>query len=311
MLWGVFLGTLEVAMNTQAVAVENALRRPVMPMFHGSWSLGALTGAGIGTAAVASGTSLTSQLLVLGVISLAALTILTSQLLPDDRTNLDHASVDRTPTGQRLAHRSRADPVRDRSGRHALRRSRSRLVGRVPALIPTGLGRDTRARLHPLLTCHGDNQVRAAPASLPGGPDIACCPASPRSPPSDSPSGWPHTTRLITLIAFCCLGAGCALVIPTTYSTVGETTSANPGRAVALVSGIGWVGFVAGPPLIGQIASATSLRLALTIIPALTALITGLMIATGALSTGSNGTLRRSTETDPLAAQNDKASLDT
>ena len=71
-----------------------------------------------------------------------------------------------------------------------------------------------------------------------------------------------HDTA-ITLMAFCCLGAGCALVIPTTYSTVGETTSANPGRAVALVSGIGWVGFVAGPPLIGQIASATSLRFAL------------------------------------------------
>jgi len=85
----------------------------------------------------------------------------------------------------------------------------------------------------------------------------------------------------VTLIGFCCLGAGCALVIPATYSTVGETTSANPGRAVALVSGIGWVGFVAGPPLIGQLASATSLRLALTVIPVLTALITGVMIATG------------------------------
>ena len=93
MLWGVFQGTLEVAMNTQGVAVESAQRRPVMPMFHGSWSLGALAGAGIGTAAVALGVSLTSQLLVLGVISLAALTVLTSQLLPDDRANLDHTSV--------------------------------------------------------------------------------------------------------------------------------------------------------------------------------------------------------------------------
>jgi MFS family permease len=100
-----------------------------------------------------------------------------------------------------------------------------------------------------------------------------------------------HDTA-ITLIALCCLGAGCALVTPTTYSTVGETTSANPGRAVALVSGVGWVGFVAGPPVIGQIASATSLRFALTIIPVLTALITGLMIATGAFTTGSNGTPR-------------------
>jgi len=102
-----------------------------------------------------------------------------------------------------------------------------------------------------------------------------------------------HDTA-ITLIAFCCLGAGCALVIPTTYSTVGQTASANPGRAVALVSGIGWVGFVAGPPLIGEIASTTSLRFALIVIPVLTALITGLMTATAVFRTGSRRDFRLS-----------------
>ena len=62
-----------------------------MPVFHGSWSLGALAGAGIGTLAVALGLPLTSQLLVLGVISLAALTVLTSRLLPSDQNNHHHA----------------------------------------------------------------------------------------------------------------------------------------------------------------------------------------------------------------------------
>jgi MFS family permease len=101
----------------------------------------------------------------------------------------------------------------------------------------------------------------------------------------------------ITLVAFCCLGAGCGLVIPTTYSMVGEAASANPGRAVALVSGIGWVGFVAGPPLIGQIASATSLRFALIVIPVLTALITALMTATGVFKAGSRSCQRASART--------------
>ncbi|HUE59204.1 MAG TPA: hypothetical protein VMO88_06445, partial [Acidimicrobiales bacterium] len=82
LLWGLFQGTLEVAMNTQAVAVESAQRRPLMPVFHGSWSLGALTGAGIGTVAVALGVPLTIQLLLLGGISLAALALLTTRLLP-------------------------------------------------------------------------------------------------------------------------------------------------------------------------------------------------------------------------------------
>jgi MFS family permease len=77
------------------------------------------------------------------------------------------------------------------------------------------------------------------------------------------------------------------LVIPTTYTAVGEMASANPGRGVALVSGIGWLGFVAGPPLIGEIASATSLRSALIVVPVLTALLTGLMALSGVFTTGS------------------------
>ena len=89
-----------------------------------------------------------------------------------------------------------------------------------------------------------------------------------------------HSTAVM-LVAFSSLGVGCALVIPTTYSEVGQMASANPGRGVALVSGIGWVGFVAGPPLIGQIASTTSLRFALIVIPVLTALITVLLAVRG------------------------------
>jgi MFS family permease len=91
----------------------------------------------------------------------------------------------------------------------------------------------------------------------------------------------------VVLIAFACLGAGCALVIPTTYSTVGQMASENPGRGVALVSGIGWVGFVAGPAFIGEIASITSLRIALITLPVLMALVTVLLLSTGALTTDS------------------------
>jgi MFS family permease len=91
----------------------------------------------------------------------------------------------------------------------------------------------------------------------------------------------------VMLLAFACLGVGCALVIPTTYSTVGQMASDNPGRGVALVSGIGWVGFVAGPAVIGQIASITSLRIALITLPVLMALVTVLLLSTGAPTTDS------------------------
>ena len=45
------------------------------------------------------------------------------------------------------------------------------------------------------------------------------------------------------------------------------------GVSVATVSACGWAGFVLGPPLIGQLADATSLRTALWTVPVLTAVI--------------------------------------
>jgi MFS family permease len=278
MVWGVFQGTLEVAMNTQGVAVESAQGRSVMPVFHGSWSLGALVGAGIGTVAVALGVSLTGQLLVLGVISLAALAVLTSRLLPEDQSTSDHRSV--AEPGARgwwtaalliLCAIALADMFCEGAAAdwsavylHSSLAASGITVGlayTLYSLVMVGtrfagrrvLARWPRHRVLPSLT---------ALATVGFALGLAA-----------------HDTA-VTLVGFCCLGAGCALVIPTTYSTVGEMASASPGRAVALVSGVGWVGFVAGPPVIGQIASATSLRFALTIVPMLTALITGLLIVT-------------------------------
>ena len=307
MLWGLFQGTLEVAMNTQGVAVESAQGRPLMPDFHGSWSLGALGGAGIGTVAVALGVSLSSQLFVLGGISLAALAVLTSRLLPNDRNDHDDAPVAARRPGRgwlgavilvlcivaladMLCEGAAADwsAVYMRSSLNtsgvilglaytlyslvmvATRFAGSRLLAKWP-----------KHRILPTLTTLATVGFAVGLAA--------------------------HDTA-ITLIAFCCLGAGCALVIPTTYSTVGEMASANPGKAVALVSGVGWVGFVAGPPLIGQIASATSLRTALSVIPVLTALITALMVATGVFTTRSKRRQPGSPETGPLPAQNGRSS---
>jgi hypothetical protein len=52
-----------------------------------------------------------------------------------------------------------------------------------------------------------------------------------------------------------------------------HTTGLHPGTAVATALGCGWAGFVCGPPLIGQIASLTSLPAALGLLPLLTAFI--------------------------------------
>ncbi len=66
-------GSWDVAMNVQGAAVEQALGRSVMPRFHAGWSIGTVAGAGTGAAMVALGVPVTAHLLA--VAALLALTV--------------------------------------------------------------------------------------------------------------------------------------------------------------------------------------------------------------------------------------------
>ena len=92
LLWGFFLGMLDVSMNTQAITVERFSWRVLMPGFHGSWSTGALLGAITGAAAVGLGFSLSAQLLVLSVPCLLVVSWLSIRMLPDRRVVSDSES---------------------------------------------------------------------------------------------------------------------------------------------------------------------------------------------------------------------------
>ncbi|MEQ6902716.1 MFS transporter [Nocardioides sp. YIM 152588] len=46
-VYGVALGVVDATTNMQAVALEHAYGRPILPSFHGGWTLGGLVGAGL------------------------------------------------------------------------------------------------------------------------------------------------------------------------------------------------------------------------------------------------------------------------
>jgi MFS family permease len=81
--------------------------------------------------------------------------------------------------------------------------------------------------------------------------------------------------RAPALAAFGLLVVGFALapVIPTALSLAGRSAPGRSGTAVSLVTTVGYSAFVAGPPLVGVLAEATSLRTALVPVVASTAAI--------------------------------------
>ena len=68
------------------------------------------------------------------------------------------------------------------------------------------------------------------------------------------------------IAGFALLGLGLAPVVPITFSAAGDLDARATGRLVGRVATLGYVGSVAGPIMIGWLAEATSLRLALGLV---------------------------------------------
>ena len=67
-------------------------------------------------------------------------------------------------------------------------------------------------------------------------------------------------------IGFAALGLGLAGVIPTLFRAGADQPGVSTGPALAAVSSLGYLGFLAGPPIIGGLAQLTSLRLACSVL---------------------------------------------
>lgn len=276
--WGAFQGTLDVSMNTQAVTVERAAGRPLMSGFHACWSIGAFAGAGIGALGVGAGLSLTPQLLLLAIPVLLIAGGLTTLMLPD-------------PASTELANTGEPAGGQDRPRLTVARLSRPVLVLGAIAFASmlcegasadwasvylrgsihvsageAGLGYATFALMMVLVRLSGNwlltvfDRRRLLPAlAIVASAGFA--------------GGLLGGSPASVLAGFGCLGVGLALVIPTVNSTAGRLPGLSPGAAIAMVSAWGWAGFVLGPPIIGELASATSLTAALGILPVLAACI--------------------------------------
>jgi hypothetical protein len=270
--WGAFQGSLDVSMNTGAVAVQRAQRRHLMPVFHGTWSIGAFAGAGIGTAAVALHIGLAPQLLVLAVPVLSAAALLTPSLISDEHVTNPEDKAERQARTRTVLSRA-VLALAAIAGAAMLCEGAAadwsavylRTTVRVSAGA-AGLGYAAFALMMTTVRLSGSKLLARVPAQrlVPSCAVVATVGMTIALSVGSAP---------LALVGFGCLGIGMALVVPLTFTAAGQLPGLPSGSGIAAVSAIGWAGFVCGPPLIGQLAQLTGLRTALAVIPVLCALI--------------------------------------
>jgi MFS family permease len=73
------------------------------------------------------------------------------------------------------------------------------------------------------------------------------------------PYFWP------SMIGFCLVGLGTAAVIPMTFLLAGSSKKYSPGVTISIIATYSIVGMLIGPPLIGYVAQALSLKIAFVI----------------------------------------------
>jgi len=272
-LLGVAVGILDVSMNAHGVAVERASARPVMSSLHASWSVGGLAAAGC----VALGHLLDADPRAAAAVVLALLLAVGLAAGPHLGT-VSVAGAGRRGDegggagGGRFALPSRGalvigamvfalfmaeGAVTDWSALYL-----DRDLGAAATLAAVGYGAFAGGMALGRILGDRLNRALGARRLLAGGSALAAAALA-----ATVATGLPAVALAGLLLA----GLGVANGVPLLFSAAGRIRDMAPGPAIAAASTMGYLGLLAGPPLLGFVADATSLPLAL----AITALLTG------------------------------------
>ncbi len=258
---GVVTGMLDVAMNAQAVIVEQKYRKPIMTSFHALFSIGMAIGAWSGALFADLGSSLSKHFSLVAAASLIAALWVSRNLVYDrpDKATINEGPLFRVPSPalmsvgiiafccmigegamsewsvnymENIAHASKSEaPLALSAFATAM------TIGRL-------FGDRIRSRF-------GDSKLIATGGSLAiAGLTLTLT--------------YPEPAMTITGLFI--VGIGLASIVPITYSIAGNTTGLPSGVGIAMVTTVGYTGFLLGPPIIGFISDAFDLRAGLGVV---------------------------------------------
>ena len=257
-LFGMIGNLCNIAVNTQAVGVEKLYGRSIMAGFHAIWSLAGFTGAALGNLLIAFNTTLFSHFLVIGILATTLIIVANSRLIQGDAQTQSSAFMVQPNKELWLLGliafccMACEGAMFDWSGvyfQKVVNAPRQLVALGYTAFMSTMAG--GRFLGDWVITRLGKRQVLQASGLLIfSGLLLAVL--------------FPYL--LFAILGFMLVGLGVSSVIPVVYSAAGNSKKLAPSVALATVSSIGFIGFLIGPPIIGFIAQALSLRWSFTFI---------------------------------------------
>ncbi|WP_433269533.1 MFS transporter [Actinosynnema sp. CS-041913] len=264
--------TVDVGMNVAAVAATRALDRPLMPQFHAGFSLGALVGSLGAAAAAAAGWDLRTHLVtvaVIGAVTMAAVIRSVPGATGEPaEARQDQRSVVRRPLLWLLAGITVLSAIAEGATADwsALFFVQERALSEAAAAMPYAgfsiamvvarmVGEPVQRRLGPYRLLAGGAVVAAV------GLGLAVL--------VDAPAAG--------FAGFALAGVGLSFCFPVVMDLAGAAGRRADGtggeREIGLVTTVAYTGFLAGPPVVGGIAHASSLSISMGLVAFVIALI--------------------------------------
>jgi len=269
--FGLAGGLVDISMNSQAVLVERAVGRPLMTSFHACYSFGGLAGALLGGLFALVGIGPAVNFATVGIPLACVATLAGKWLVADSEGN----GVEPPAVVRQVA----------------VHRPRSWLRSWTPALLlmallaACSLLGEGSAEGWSAVYLHDNLRTSAALAVLGyAGFSVAMAAgrlAGDRLTVRFGAAALMRTCGLLAaaglglgllssgpagaIAGFTLFGAGLSCTFPLLLSAAGNVDPARPALGIARVAGAGYAGLLAGPVLIGGLASAVGLRFALLV----------------------------------------------
>jgi MFS family permease len=259
-IMGLTAGMLDVSMNSQAVMVEKIHQKPIMTSFHALFSIGMVAGAFCGALFVKLETTLFVHFAVIVGMSVAAAAWARYHLIHDKPKEKEvDGPAFRLPNAAMVSIGVIAFCCMLGEGAMAdwSTNYMENIAMASPALAPLGLSAFALAMT--IGRFFGDGaRLKFGDRKL----MVMCGLISTMGIALTLLFNNPYSVIAGLFI----IGIGLSSIVPIAYSIAGNSKNLPPGVGLAMVTTVGYSGFLFGPPIIGLLANWQSLRIALMVV---------------------------------------------